>query len=424
MAKSSFIIVGGGVFGASTAYYLSKEHPEAAITLIDRSPSYPCPLGASHDFNKIVRADYGSLFYCELALKAQEAWKNDPFYKPFYHQSGLVNIDESDLGRRIIKNYETLKAYSESVIIDSDEMKTRYDGLFADTDYRGVKDIFLNPLSGWAEATPAVRKMIERATANGVTYVEGDVETLVFKDNGDCTGVRSRDGKILFADKVILSTGAGTARLLADSAPERQDLQVEDRMVAAAVVTGIVRLNGEQMRRFQQSPVMIHSVGDVQGEVLPPTSDGMLKFCVDVSFKNTSLHPKSGQMISAPPSQPDQAQHTVSQSLQAECTRVMKGIYGNELKDAQFESFRICWDSISPNQDFIISSHPHCKNLYIATAGSFHGWKFLPIIGDYVVQLLDGKLPEDLVKRWAWDREQAGSAHGKMLPRRELKDLL
>jgi sarcosine oxidase/L-pipecolate oxidase len=265
MAKSSFIIVGGGVFGASTAYYLSKEHPEAAITLIDRSPSYPCPLGASHDFNKIVRADYGSLFYCELALKAQEAWKNDPFYKPFYHQSGLVNIDESDLGRRIIKNYETLKAYSESVIIDSDQMKTRYDGLFADMDYRGVKDIFLNPLSGWAEATPAVRKLIERATTNGVTYVEGDVETLVFNDNGDCTGVRSRDGKILSADKVILSTGAGTARLLADSAPERQDLQVEDRMVAAAVVTGIVRLNGEQMRRFQQSPVMIHSVGDVQG---------------------------------------------------------------------------------------------------------------------------------------------------------------
>jgi glycine/D-amino acid oxidase-like deaminating enzyme len=81
-------------------------------------------------------------------------------------------------------------------------------------------------------------------------------------------------------------------------------------------------------------------------------------------------------------------------------------------------------DSITPNQDFIISSHPHCKNLYIATAGSFHGWKFLPVIGDYVVQLLDGKLHEDLVKRWAWDREQAGSAHGKMLPRRELKDLL
>jgi sarcosine oxidase/L-pipecolate oxidase len=81
-------------------------------------------------------------------------------------------------------------------------------------------------------------------------------------------------------------------------------------------------------------------------------------------------------------------------------------------------------DGITPNQDFIISSHPFCKNLYIATAGSFHGWKFLPIIGDYVVQLLDGELDSSLEKRWAWDRDQTGFAQEKAIPKRELKDLL
>ena len=80
-------------------------------------------------------------------------------------------------------------------------------------------------------------------------------------------------------------------------------------------------------------------------------------------------------------------------------------------------------DGYTPNQDFIISAHPHCQNLYIATAGSFHGWKFLPIIGDYVVQLLDGTLEEDLVKRWAWDRPQSEGAHERVRPRREMKDL-
>jgi sarcosine oxidase / L-pipecolate oxidase len=81
-------------------------------------------------------------------------------------------------------------------------------------------------------------------------------------------------------------------------------------------------------------------------------------------------------------------------------------------------------DGITPNQDFIISDHPRCKNLYIATGGSFHGWKFLPIIGKYVVQMLDGTLEKDLVKRWAWDRDQKGSAHSNAVPRRELRDLL
>jgi sarcosine oxidase/L-pipecolate oxidase len=67
-------------------------------------------------------------------------------------------------------------------------------------------------------------------------------------------------------------------------------------------------------------------------------------------------------------------------------------------------------DAITPNQDFVITSHPRCDNLFIATTGSFHGWKFLPTIGSYVVDLLDGKLDPALVKRWAWDRENEGAA--------------
>ena len=265
MATKSYIIVGGGVFGTSTAYHLSKAHPEASVVLLDRSPSFPCPLAASYDFNKIVRADYGSLFYCELALKARELWTKDPLYQPFYHKSGLVNLDESDLGRRILKNYETLKEETGSEIIGPDEMKTRYDGLFADTDYRGVKDIFINPTSGWAEATSAVRQVMEAAVGNGVKYIEGDVETLIFDRNGDCTGVKTTSGEVLSADTLILSTGAGTAKLLADSAPSRKNLQVEHRITASAVVTGVVRLNEQQMERFKNAPVFIHGVGEVQG---------------------------------------------------------------------------------------------------------------------------------------------------------------
>jgi hypothetical protein len=80
-------------------------------------------------------------------------------------------------------------------------------------------------------------------------------------------------------------------------------------------------------------------------------------------------------------------------------------------------------DGFTPNQDFVISAHPHSKNLYVATGGSFHGWKFLPILGKYVVKLLDGELNESLVKRWAWDRRQEGAAHETVRPRRELNNL-
>jgi sarcosine oxidase/L-pipecolate oxidase len=84
-----------------------------------------------------------------------------------------------------------------------------------------------------------------------------------------------------------------------------------------------------------------------EGEVLAPKADGLLKFCVDVSFKNTTLHERSGQMISAPPDQPEQGQHTVPQSLKDECFRVVKGIFGNGLVDLKFDWFRICWYDFS-----------------------------------------------------------------------------
>ena len=80
-------------------------------------------------------------------------------------------------------------------------------------------------------------------------------------------------------------------------------------------------------------------------------------------------------------------------------------------------------DAITPDQDFIISAHPHCGSLYIASGGSFHSWKFLPIIGEYVVQMLDGSLDEEKASRWAWDRNSGDGVMTAYLPKRDLKDL-
>ncbi len=80
-------------------------------------------------------------------------------------------------------------------------------------------------------------------------------------------------------------------------------------------------------------------------------------------------------------------------------------------------------DAVSPNQDFVIDNHPHCPNLIIAGAGSFHSWKFLPTIGKYVVQRIEGTLEEGLARKWAWDRDNAGGACEMYIPSRDLKDI-
>lgn len=61
-------------------------------------------------------------------------------------------------------------------------------------------------------------------------------------------------------------------------------------------------------------------------------------------------------------------------------------------------------DASTPTHDFLITPHPHCQNLFIATGGSFHGWKFLPVIGEYVTAMMYGILPSEYANRWAWDK--------------------
>ncbi len=80
-------------------------------------------------------------------------------------------------------------------------------------------------------------------------------------------------------------------------------------------------------------------------------------------------------------------------------------------------------DAVTPNQDWIISPHPHSENLHIASGGSFHAWKFLPNLGKYVVQMLDGCLDKDLSIKWAWDRSNEGAACEMYIPTRDLKDM-
>ena len=81
-------------------------------------------------------------------------------------------------------------------------------------------------------------------------------------------------------------------------------------------------------------------------------------------------------------------------------------------------------DAFTTSSDFIISPHAAAQNLYIATCGSFHGWKFFPVLGKYVVQMLEGELSSELKEKWAWDRERPDPALNPDWPRFEMKDLI
>src|SRR5436305_3396785 len=134
--SSQYLIIGAGAFGASTALHLSRKEPSSSIVLIDRSP-YPCPIAASNDINKIVRADYADLFYCRVALKALHVWRNDPLFQPYYHQSGVLSIyaSKSQRVRMMLENFRTCGVNPEAEIISPIDMKRRFGGVYAEANF-------------------------------------------------------------------------------------------------------------------------------------------------------------------------------------------------------------------------------------------------------------------------------------------------
>lgn len=84
---------------------------------------------------------------------------------------------------------------------------------------------------------------------------------------------------------------------------------------------------------------------------MPPTPDGELKFCRDLSFTNPIHHPASGQTISVPSFIRRETQWTtpanVPPALRQELYGVMRGIYGHEADGLALESFRLCWYVLS-----------------------------------------------------------------------------
>lgn len=128
----SYLIVGAGVFGVSTAFHLIQKNTSAIITLVDRT--IPCRAGASWDWSKVVRADYANIMYMKLARKAMAIWRSDPLYKPFYHESGLIWVDGKGFVQNVIKNYAQLD-------VKAEEVGELYGGMFANAKYNDMTGV-------------------------------------------------------------------------------------------------------------------------------------------------------------------------------------------------------------------------------------------------------------------------------------------
>ena len=56
-----------------------------------------------------------------------------------------------------------------------------------------------------------------------------------------------------------------------------------------------------------------------------------------------------------------------------------------------------CWYTLTPDQNFVIGAHPESARVLVACGFSGHGFKFTPVVGEVLADLVvDGSTAFDL----------------------------
>ncbi|CAK4031370.1 related to FAD-dependent oxidoreductase [Lecanosticta acicola] len=434
------LIVGAGTFGTSTAYHLAKTYKDPSkVTVVDRAPSPPKP-AAAIDINRVIRTDYPSPLYCNLAHEAIHPWFWTQELGPFFHKVGwlYLNEDGSDISERIKTTFEG-RGSNCAEDVPLRQLETRWKGVLKDTEKQGFNEAYFNPelsapKAGWVNASGATARFMEAAVKMGVKRVTSEVREILLDITGSrVKGVRTADGDALTADKVVLATGAWTSSLLAP-VEDALNIPEQDRIERQAKATGTVSayysVNDEEIDQLEcaETPVVVYGGN---GEVFPPSKGNrLMKFSNSKTTFTNTVTTDSGHKISVPL----QDQSYVPESLKRQTKEIMADkVLPTFAKNKKPDFWRVCYDAQTPTEDFLMCKHPHAKlgNLYLITGGSFHSYKFMPIIGKYMLNVLKGESngPEK-DQAWAWkqnvnwtDVREFGLLSGKAVAKRELKDL-
>ena len=409
--NTKILIVGAGAFGTSTAYHLAQRG-YTSIRVLDRYAPPSCE-AASTDISKIIRSDYNEPLYVRLGVEAIEAWQTSELFRGLYHVPGWVLSAKERSIPFVQGSIQTSRRLGVQGIeeLTTEQVRQRFPVINGKLDDWNIN--VWNPTAGWADSGEALRRVALAAQDNGVEFISGDrgfVRDLITLEDGQCTGVVTQDGSKHLADVVVIAAGAWTPSFI----------DVQGQLTAKGHSVAHIQLTTEEQKHYKDMPIFDNLE---LGYFFPPGRDGVFKMAHSKFITNTQRDNHTGIHTSIPhtflanPS--DDLPIEIEQTMRTNLRRILP-----DLADRPFSYTRLCWDADTPDRHFLVSPHPDHNGLFIATGGSAHGFKFMPILGKYIADMLEGVLEPEIVKAWAW---RPGQEEGKNLahtdPEVELADL-
>lgn len=361
MPTYDVVVAGLGGFGSAIAAHLARRG-QRVLGLDPRPPAHT--EGASHGESRIVRQAYfEGMAYVPLLLRAYELWDELGRTRgaPLLRTTGglFLGADGSPV---LAGSVASARAYAlDHEVLDAAEIARRFPALRPPAGTSGLYE----PAAGCVGPEDAVRAHLSVAAGAGAELCHGEQVLAWSPGNADGWVAVTTSRGLVEAGALVLAPGRWADALLGEVA---LPLLTERR-----VQHWFAPVKPEHFA-VGTLPVWLWDRPDGTSLYgLPALSpDGAVK---------TAVHHSPG------PAPADWTAADVAGAL----SELLPGLGDRHVRAAD------CWYTLTPDQHFVVGHHPSSARVVLACGFSGHGFKFTPVLGEAVAELVvDGRTAHDL----------------------------
>ncbi|KAM6931581.1 peroxisomal sarcosine oxidase isoform 1-T1 [Lycodopsis pacificus] len=359
------IVIGAGVQGSFTAYQLAEKKQK---TLLLEQFILPHTRGSSHGQTRIIRKAYEQGFYTHMMEESYELWaqlEREAGVK-LYRQTGLLVMGPEDSQSYQLYKNNLQKNKVPMAILNRDNFSQHIPNVNLAVGDGAVVDI----TAGVLYADRALKT------------VQGQFEKMggVIRDNEKVTDIKSgpvvtvsTSAGVYRAKSVVITAGPWANRLLAHTG-----LQLPLKVVKMNVYYWKEKVPGTYDVKQRFPCFLLTECEETKYHIYGLPSNeypGLMKICYHIGGETD------------PDERDKQTDWSDMDILQRIIARCFPGLVP---EPAVVES---CMYTMTPDQHFVLDRHPSHSNIVFGAGFSGHGFKFGPIIGKLLCELILGEVP-------------------------------